>query len=264
MGVKNTREWLEEYNCSPLEFCSRMTSYFGDISDKELYAYLRNFGMYTSESKAESDLAVLIEEKVWRDIDRLFKTYKRKWKGVDIPIFIIPHRRQGFFSRGHHKSGLAFPDKLVLFLSPHMMKEDQEALFVHEYHHVCRLNAKKKRIDEYTVADSCILEGLAEYAVQSLMGEKYLAPWTRQYPANFLDKFWDAAYEQHLQVNRKNKLHDAIIYGKGYPSMIGYCMGYYLVDLYAEAHPFSIEESFRLSSERIIENYRQVREAKKG
>ncbi|MEH6942081.1 DUF2268 domain-containing protein [Bacillus sp. JJ722] len=263
MAVENTREWMEEHNNSPLKLCSKLTSYFGDITEEEIYKYLQGFGMYTSGSKVESDLKSLIKEDVWSHIGSLFNSYRKAWNGADIPIFIIPHRKQSFFSKGHHKSGLAFTDKLFLFISPKTNKNDREALFIHEYHHVCRLSSQEKKIDTYTIADSCVLEGFAEYTVQSIKGKSYLAPWTKQYSIEFLDRFWNVHFDENLTVTRKDKKHDQIMYGKGkYPPMIGYCMGYYLVDTYMKSNPFSVKESFRLSPKAIIENYREVKKKK--
>ncbi|WP_042349505.1 DUF2268 domain-containing protein [Bacillus massiliigorillae] len=263
MGVENTREWLKEHSNSPLKLCSKLTPYFGDTTEEQVYEYLQGFGMYTSSSKVESDLETLVEKDVWSHIERLFNLYREKWNGADIPIFIIPHKRQSFFSNGHHKSGLAFPDKLFLFLSPKTSMDDREALFVHEYHHVCRLINQKKKIDTYTLADSSVLEGLAEYTVQTIKGEKYLAPWTKQYSIEFLDRFWKAHFEENLTVTRKDRKHDQIMFGKGkYPAMIGYCMGYYLVDMYVQTHSFSVKKSFRLSSDEIIKNYREIKKKK--
>lgn len=261
MGIENTQKWLRNHVKNPLKVCGNLTKYFGDVKEEELYEYLQHFGMYTSGAKAENDFNELVDDDVWTLVEKLFISYKEKWKGPDIPIFIIPHRKHGFFSTGHNKSGLAYSDKLLLFLTPKIDKKDIEALFIHEYHHVCRLNAQKKKSSEYTLTDSSILEGLAEQTVQKIMGAKYLAPWTKRYSKEFLDKFWQSHFEKNLQTTRKEKKHDQIMYGKGkYPFMIGYCVGFYLVEQYFQSNHFTIKSSFELPPKKIIDNYRNVKE----
>lgn len=257
MAIVNTRQWLEKDIQSPLRICRYLKPYFDDIKEEQLYEYLKNFGMYNSVGKAETDLQQLINENVWIETGKIFSIYKNKWGGPDIPIFIIPHRKKGLFSSGHNKSGLAYPDKLLLFLSPGIASKEREALFIHEYHHVCRLSRQDQKMTKYTITESCVLEGLAEYTVKTLMGEQYLAPWIKQYSNKFLEKYWLKEFESFLTLSRKEQKHEQIMYGRGkYPFMIGYCMGYYLVQHYYNNHDFSIKSSFSIEAETIIQHYR--------
>ncbi|WP_026089113.1 DUF2268 domain-containing protein [Bacillus sp. AP8] len=256
MGMIKTEDWLVEYGDNPLKICNKLQPYFEKLTDKEIYHYLQQFGMYHASSKVKTDIEKLQQNQTWEKVEDLFLVYQEKWKGPDIPIFIFPHRKQPLFIKGHNKSGLAFPDKLFLFLSPKLNQKDREALLIHEYHHVCRLHTQKKSINEYTIADSIILEGLAEYTVEKALGSKYLAPWTKQYTISFLDKCWKSYFQDNTSLSRNEKKHDQLIYGRGtYPAMIGYCMGYYLVDLYFKTNNYSNKISFHISPEKIIENY---------
>lgn len=88
------------------------------------------------------------------------------------------------------KSGLAFKDKLFLFLSDQNSDNEIRALFVHEYNHVCRLAKNDKQEENYILLDSIILEGLAENAVRELVGEEYLAKWTSYYTEGQLNQMW--------------------------------------------------------------------------
>ena len=54
-----------------------------------------------------------------------------------------------------------------------LQKQELQALFAHEYNHVCRIHILKT-LDEMTLLDSLILEGLAEDAVKDLYGENGL------------------------------------------------------------------------------------------
>jgi len=258
MAVERTDKWLKECNYHPQEVCRELAPFFEKAKGKELLYYLQQNGMYNSTIQGERECKLLVEEDVWSKVEKLNEKYKERWSGPDVPIFIFPYKKHAFFMRGHFKSGLAFLDKLFLFLSPKLNEHQLEALFIHEYHHVCRLRKQEKPIGEYTVGDAIILEGLAEYAVQTIKGEKFLAPWTKQYSSEFLRSYWDSTFKNQLLVQKGEKKHDRIIYGRGnYPAMIGYCMGFYLVEHYAEVDCFSTKTSFSIPSERIIDNYRQ-------
>ena len=148
---------------------------------------------------------------------------------------------------------MAYHDKLLLFISSNSTKNEREALLIHEYHHVCRLNTQKKKIDEYTLKDSCVLEGLAEYTVQHYLGEKFLAPWITRYTKETLQTYIERDFNKLIDTPRKDKIHDQFMYGnKKWPPMIGYCIGYHLVKAYFHEESFSAKTSFSVSSEKII------------
>lgn len=256
MGVVRTDQWLLKHNYHPLEVCSEFLPYFKNVEKKALMHYLQQNGMYNSAIQGKRDCKLLAEEDICSKVETLLEEYKKLWNGPDIPIFIFPIKKQSFFVRSHFKSGLAFSDKLFLFLSPRLNQHHLEALFIHEYHHVCRIKKQKKPMEEYTVADAIILEGLAEYTVNTIKGEKYLAPWTKQYSSKFLQSYWDSTFKEELLILKSEKKHDQIIYGRGqYPAMIGYCMGYHLVEKYVEEKGFSLKSSFTLTSDEIIDKY---------
>ena len=54
---------------------------------------------------------------------------------------------------------------MFLFLTPSLAEKELEALIVHEYHHICRLKILAKPYHEFTLLDSILMEGFAEYAV---------------------------------------------------------------------------------------------------
>ncbi|MGM9927269.1 MAG: DUF2268 domain-containing protein [Bacillus sp. (in: firmicutes)] len=254
MAVENTKEWLRKYVNDPLQLCNKLTRYFPAISKQQLLSYLQQFGMYRNSKKAEVDFEQLQEEQVWNQVERLFSKYQKQWEGPDIPVFILPHKGQTLFRNGHNKSGLAFNDKLFLFVSPKLSTNHLEALFIHEYHHVCRFNKQNKNLEEYTLAESIILEGLAEYTVEQLLDRRYVAPWIKRYSHSFLKQFWKETFKENLGLTRKEKRHEVLLYGKGgYPSMIGYSMGFFLVEQYMQKHAFDISSSFELSAEAVCD-----------
>ncbi len=255
-GVK-TDEWLEDEFNRPLELCKRLKDSFGGDSPERIYQYLSKFGMYQPNQRTLAGFKELKEWKAWDRLEKIFLKYKKKWQGPDVPIYLFPKKSGGFFLSNRQdipKSGVSFNDKVFLFLSPLEDEKELEALFVHEYHHVCRMNKQKKKVKDYTLLDSMILEGLAEHAVVEMVGEKYLANWCKQYSSKEISEVWSQSIKDHLDSNKTTRIHDDLLFGrKKYPPLIGYAVGYELVSKYKQKNRLSIANSFILTSEKIIE-----------
>ena len=147
------------------------------------------------------------------------------------------------------RSGVSFKDKLFLFLTPIEDEKELEALFVHEYHHVCRMNSQKKDPQDYTLLDSIILEGLAEHAVTRNCGEKYASDWSRRYTKDELSKYWKKDLSENLSIKRDHRFHDQILFGLGRrPGLLGYAIGYEIVKQYEQRKNFSDKTSFIIPS----------------
>ncbi|WP_050614311.1 DUF2268 domain-containing protein [Bacillus testis] len=266
MGVEETYPMLIDHAEDPVEVARQLKPHFkGKESPKELLRYFQSHGMYHRGEAALKDAKALGKENAWEAVEKLFISYRKKWGGPDIPVFILPHKRNGFFSPGHHKSGLAFPDKLLLFLSPNLPPKELEALFVHEYHHVCRLQRQKKAVQDYSLGDSSVLEGCAEYAVSNLVGEAYLAPWTKRYTEAYLKAYWKNHFKEAISIERKDKRHDQYLLGNNrHPYMIGYSMGYYMVQTYAQDQQLAIADTLSFPSEVFIKHFTEKIETSKG
>jgi uncharacterized protein YjaZ len=187
--------------------------------------------------------------------EEIFNKYKRKWKGPDIPIFIFPldQSNSKLMREGKGKSGLSFIDKMFIFLTPINDEKELEALFVHEYHHVCRMQAQKKNPAEYTLLDSIILEGLAEHAVAENCGEKYTGEWSRRYSTKVLAEFWEKELQEKLSIQRDDRQHDEILFGlRGLPTLLGYAIGYEIVKQYKQHGYFTEKASFKIPSKEFI------------
>ncbi|ESU32609.1 hypothetical protein G3A_10330 [Bacillus sp. 17376] len=207
--------------------------------------------MYKAGGRARKNFEELKEGKYWSKIERIFVKYKRKWKGPDIPIFIFPMDQSNsrLMREGKGKSGLSFIDKMFIFLSPIDDEKELEALFVHEYHHVCRMQAQKKNPEEYTLLDSIILEGLAEHAVAENCGEKYTGEWSRRYSTKFLAGFWEKEIAERLSIKRNKRQHDELLFGLGdNPRLLGYAIGYEIVKQYKQHGYFTEKASFKIPS----------------
>lgn len=252
MGVLRTDKW-EERSQHPLAICKRAVP---DEDERRFYQYLRNFGMYKPDKEIEVKWKELAELDVWQEVGRFLQTYRSQWRGPDVDIFIFPIDQTNAMLMRNSKgrSGLAFKDKMFLFLSGQTDKIDRESLFVHEYHHVVRMNRLKKLSSQYTLLDSLVFEGLAEYAVKTYCGESSLADWTHRHDEASMRAYWKRMYEPNLEILKKDPRHDELLFGskRQLPHLLGYSMGYWLVSSYMKRRKVRITETFSLPSERIL------------
>lgn len=272
MGVVDTFNWLEEHFDDPIKICNQVLEWKNHSGHSEqqktqqrkdpenprhFYHYLQDFGMYKPSGLTRSFFRDLKQNQVWSSVGKLFDYYKQKWHGPDVPVFIFPFTgKQGLILRStiKNKSGLSFHDKLFLFLTPKLTKKEIEALFVHEYHHVCRMNCIDKNIKDYTLLDSIILEGLAETAVEAECGTDYVAPWCTRYSNEQIHVFWKKYVTDNLTVNKGHRLHDRILFGeRGLPGMLGYAAGYMVVKQYYDNRLISIVDTFKIQAEEFLE-----------
>ncbi|KAB2337712.1 DUF2268 domain-containing protein [Cytobacillus depressus] len=211
--------------------------------------------MYKPNRKSFENFKQIKTKNYWEKTERIFQKYKKAWKGPDIPIYIFPIAAVNsiFQRRNFKKSGVAFKDKLFLFISPFEDEKELEALFVHEYHHTCRIHRQNKQLSEATLLDSMILEGLAEHTVADCCGKKYLADWCEYYSKKEILFFWEKFLKQKGSTKKLDKLHDEILYGNGrFPKMVGYAAGFVIVSIYRDEKDYSLKDSFDLPSERFI------------
>jgi uncharacterized protein YjaZ len=254
MGVEDTATWLKESINEPIKICEKISNNERKENPEKLYEYLTQFGMYRPNAKQTKIFEALEERQIWDKVKSLFQKYKKMWKGPDIPIYIFPiGNGSGLFQSPQSKSGVSFPDKLFLFLSDFEDERELEALFIHEYHHICRLNGLKKSIDEYTLLDSLIMEGLAEDAVHEILGSKYVAKWSKMLSEKNFKFYMDKYLENHLTIKKGTPKHDQLLFGKGlFPNMLGYTCGYHIVRSFRLKNSYSTRESFVLESEIFI------------
>lgn len=217
MGIIETDKWLSRDFDQPVKIFERMKD---DPSD--FYSYLQQFGMYKPNLKTWEYFKQLKKEKIWEKVANLYKEYRKNWNGDDVDIYIFP-------SQTKNKGGVSFKESMYLFVPPSVDLKELEALIIHEYHHVCRINRQKKDVKEYKLLDSIVLEGLAEHAVEFYCGKEYRAKWCDYYTEKEMEHYWGKLKEEILQTNRKDILHDRILFGRGgYPKLLGYALGYYI------------------------------------
>ncbi|WP_067727453.1 DUF2268 domain-containing protein [Oceanobacillus damuensis] len=255
MGVIQTDEWLLKSYDNPIELCKKLEVYFNEVSAYEIYDHLRMHGMYRPINRGKEQINLMKKSEVWAVVQEQLSGLKERWNGPEIPVFIFPSdtTNRKLTRDFNGKSGLAFKDKLLLFISAENERKEIEALLTHEYNHACRLNRYKKNMEDYCLLDTIILEGMAEYAVQEQIGEEYVAGWTKYYTDNELKVLWEERIFPHRNKMRKHPLHDKLLYGFSlYPKMLGYSVGYYLIMKYTKENKSSAAELFTLPSEQFI------------
>jgi len=254
MRVIETNQWLIDCYGQPELLCEKIKPYFSNVSLQDIYIHLTDHGMYLYPTMyGEEMLKHFLIDNVWAFIKREGSELQVMWDGPDIPVFILPsdpHIAQ--ITKGC--SGLAFKDKLFLFIPPKNDLQQLRALLTHEYNHVCRLNKIDKREDTFNLLDTIILEGLAEHAVQELVGAQYIAPWLKNYSSNHLERMWREIVYPNKYIYKQSIRHNEILYGLNeYPHMGGYCVGYHLVQKYLDYHKLSHKDILHLPSETIID-----------
>jgi uncharacterized protein YjaZ len=257
MGVIRTDSWLLNDFDNAIKICEKLQPYFKGKTAKQIYNQLLNFGMYQPSRSSKDFLHKMNEQKVWDQVERLFSKYKVKWSGPDIPVFLFPlaQSRSFFIRTDRKKGGVSFPDKMFLFLSSHEDAKEIEALFVHEYHHVCRLCKMNKKMGDYTLLDSLVIEGLAEYAVLRHCGAEYLADWCHMYSEKEITYFWSKFLKKHLDFKKNERVHDELLFGGGrVPKLLGYAVGYNIIDKYYKNHNYSTKLSFEIPAAKFVED----------
>lgn len=249
MSVIRTDAWLLDLYHHPIKLCAKLKSYFERASEAELYNHLTIHGMYRPDRQGLEQVKALQNNKVWEIVQKDERYLREKWEGPDVPIFIFPvdGRNQKIQRDLKGKSGLAYKDKLFLFVSDENTEKEIRALFTHEYNHVCRLASMAKKEEHYVLLDTVVMEGLAENAVRERFGEELLAGWTSYYTDEELEKMWKQLIRPNRDILTTDRRHQELLYGlkSFHPKMLGYCVGYYLVKKYIE--------EIRLSSKALLQ-----------
>ncbi|MEN2766676.1 DUF2268 domain-containing protein [Ornithinibacillus xuwenensis] len=256
MTVIATDKWLEKDYDNPHHLYKKLSSYFNRANPEEVASLLTQHGMYQKPvANSESLLQSYQEKNVWQIVNQEEQTLKRQWNGQNVSIFILPSNTYNRKIMHHYngKSGLAFKDKLFLFISEDTSETELKALFTHEYNHCCRLKKDPKNEEDYQLLDAIILEGLAENAVHERFGKKYLAPWTSYYSTDVLNDIWKNLIKPNKDLTRTSRKHNQLLYGTNfYPKMAGYSVGYFLVNRYAEKTRKKSKDLFVTPSEEMV------------
>lgn len=254
MGIIFTNKWLEKWHSNPNKIFEKLEPYFQRFEMSQIRDILTLHGM---DRRLTDDVNPFIEylPSVYYIIKKEYRTLMKEWNGPDIPIFLFPsdQTNRKIVHEYNGKSGLAFKDKLFLFLSIENTKEEIQALFTHEFNHVCRLHHYDKDEEDFTLLDTIVLEGFAEHAVYTRLGEKYLAPWTSYYSDKELRTIWNKIILPNKDISIHHRKHHQILYGQNFiPKMAGYAVGYDVVDSFMKKRKLPISSALHLNSEVIV------------
>ncbi|WP_245796432.1 DUF2268 domain-containing protein [Domibacillus antri] len=257
---------------------SPLTKWFPDLSPAELHYHLLVHGLFEPYEwiNMENTVHEMDKNNIWKMVNREYNRLKNKWKGPEIPIFIFPVRQAHLAAdkRAVKKNGLAFKKAIFLFLAPDLAKEEIKAALAHEYNHVCRLTHLNVDDHQLSLKEALIIEGLGEFAVKELYGEKWLAPWTGLYSFADIADIWNHRFVPALHLAGKDSCDD-FLYGREdrqLPKWIGYHIGFQIVDTYeTRLGPFPNNELYTKSSDELIagsifayENRSETRENQEG
>ncbi|MCU9612345.1 DUF2268 domain-containing protein [Caldibacillus lycopersici] len=253
MTIINTDQWILEMDSDPIEIFMKIEHYFPETTAFDIYQYFIQYGM-TPFLEEKERIILMQEKKIWDIVQQEEHVLQKQWDGPNIPIFIFPsdHLNSQLVMEHNGMSGIAFQDKLFLFIAEHQTEKEIRSLFTHEYSHVCRLKSYPKNQQDYVLLDTIILEGIAEYAVYERHGLDGLSNWTNRYNKDQLKNMWEQIVLPNKNIPIHDHKHQHLLYGlHSYPSMLGYCVGFYLVRNYAEARNLSCKELHQMNSQCI-------------
>ncbi|OMP66354.1 DUF2268 domain-containing protein [Domibacillus epiphyticus] len=273
MSVQNTVEWLYHFvkvckerplkdpyfiQCDVL--CCPLKGLFPNTSVEEIHYHLLTHGLFEPSDWLHMEKVVqrMEENNIWELVSQEFKRLKNIWNGPETSIFIFPIK-DSYLATNYNmikKNGVAFKRAIFLFLSPDLEKEEVKAVLAHEYNHVCRLAYLNLDVKDISLKDALIIEGLGEFAVKDLYGEKWLSRWTKLYSYEKTLKIWSNHFISSLNI-KGNEKYDVFLYGKGnnqLPNWIGYQIGFQIIESYHSVYgPFKNNELYIIPSQELIE-----------
>lgn len=256
MSVINTINWLKKSPHSK-ETCKKLCPYFNNLNEVEVGRYLHSFGMYKNHSQMDKWIDRIEKDQILSFVEEEERKLQKEWNAPNISIFIFPCDENNRKIEKEYKgrAGLAFNNKLFLFLSLATDKRDIKSLFIHEFHHVSRLASVNKQEKHFTIIDTVIMEGLAENAVRERLGENDVASWTKLYSDTQCKRFFERVIYPQRETTRDSNKFSQLMFGTGfYPSMLGYTVGYYLVKNYMNRTGKKTKELLSIPAEEFIKD----------
>jgi uncharacterized protein YjaZ len=253
MGVVQTYKWFEKDQFNKRDILKKLLHYFHFPTVKELYNHLQKNGMADLDDDFKERILLLKEAGVWKELQNEYVKIKKEWNGPEIPIFIFPCVSVKRFLRSQtfHRGGVAFDNGICIFLSPLEGIQQHKAVLIHEYNHVVRLKRLYQN-KQVTLLDAMILEGLAENAVKEMVGEQYQAPWTTFYSSEKCQLYYKYYLEKHLDITHEEELYQPLLFGlRSYPNLMGYCVGYDIVNECIKTKNWSSKQLISISSQLI-------------
>jgi uncharacterized protein YjaZ len=234
----DTSSWVLRYHLDKIP----LSKAFQPLLDKdktkikeEWFNFLMSQGMMPVSLKTKRDWMVWRKNINLTNLKKHMLDLKKEFMGPEIDIFIFPlnQRHTNIMEELDGKNGCTFPDYIIAFWKDSLPEKDQKALLLHEYHHACRIKYQRIKESSITLLESMIMEGLAEWEVQTRLGTEYSAPWTKRYPSKKVETWWKDIYSKNINL-RGRQNHADLLYGsrKGIPPLMGYQIGYEIISNY--------------------------------
>ncbi|TYR79586.1 hypothetical protein FZC66_15635 [Priestia megaterium] len=228
MPIVATFKWTEKD-----DVVKKIASYFPDLERESFIDLLIHYGMCPPSGMFAKEMENMLKrQSLWKKVKQKYEHLKEAWNGPDVPVLLLPSnpKNRKMQHEFHGRAGVAFTDKVFVFLTENTADDEVLSVLTHEYHHVCRLKASSKTDKDITLLDAMIMEGLAEHAVKEYCGEQYMAPWTAYYTKDEALKLWNRYLKPYTDINSTQRKYNDLLYGqKWYPPMLGYNVGYHLV-----------------------------------
>ena len=272
MPVIATNQWLNRYLKNKIGlpdydlslqkniFGKNLCPYFTHAGQDQIHQHLMQNGLFLPDPTDYENIITICSKDFWGIAECELNQLKQTWNGPDIPVFIFPSNIKNDQLRVElgGKSGVAHQDKLFLFISSTNSQKELQALIVHEYNHVCRLNYLNQLERSVSLLDAMVLEGLAELAVLNRFGEEFSAKWTSLYSVEEALAQWEKSFKANLHVKKANTRHNVLMYGNdsSIPSWMGYNIGFHLVASAIKNNKLDGDQLFHLPSETILEQSR--------
>ncbi|MFC7686051.1 DUF2268 domain-containing protein [Ureibacillus sp. GCM10028918] len=255
--IKHQEERIVEIHREMI--CNPLKEFFPQFTTEEIQGELLSRGLFDPfESTAISEILMGLEDrKVWKIVQQEFDYLKQLWNGPDVPIFIFPLTKHRPIVEGAEvkKNGVSYSNVLFLFVCEELETAELKALLAHEYHHICRMSYLDKSPHEIELLDTLIIEGMAEFAVEELYGERWLSPWTKVYSQEECSALWIKYFVRAIHEKGVDN-HFSYLYGneaKGLPRWIGYGLGYRIIHSYIENGGTSNQELlYKVPSHKIL------------
>lgn len=268
MPVIATDQWLKDYlnsKSGTMEkdmalqreiLCRKLIAYFPNATAYDIHHHLLQNGLFLPSASDQKVIEAMCRKDYWKIIVEELKQLISKWNGPDIPVFIFPSNLKNKQLRVdfNGRSGLAYQDKICLFISSRTSEAELQALLTHEYNHVCRLQYLNKKEEDIQLLDAMVLEGMAEMAVYERLGKKYLAKWTSIYSLAYVLTYWSEWFAPNLDSKKIDMRHNLLMYGDySIPKWLGYNMGFHLVASFAENKQIELDKILRIPSKVILD-----------
>jgi uncharacterized protein YjaZ len=234
----DTSSWVLRHHLDKIPLSKAFQQLFDKDKTKikeEWFGFLMSQGMMPVSAGTKRDWLEWRKNINLIDLKEHMLDLRKEFSGPAIDIFLFPlnQRHTNIMEELDGKNGCTFPNYIIAFWKDSLPGNDQKALLLHEYHHACRIKYQRINETSITLLESMIMEGLAEWEVQTRLGKEYSAPWTKRYSREKVETWWKEIYSKNIGL-RGRQNHADLLYGsrKGIPPLMGYQLGYEIVSNY--------------------------------